>query len=208
MSQFVENIENIVDFEVADSTYHTDEMLMARFKQGDSSAFDEIYYRYKKKIFNYAYNFIGDPVQSEELVQELFLKVINSRDRYKPVAKFSTWIYTIGRNLCINQLKKNRYKRLVKIKGSLELTVAMTECDQEEQLHQRQLVDILRRATSELSPKQREVFLMREELKLPFSEIAQVLGCSENTVKSRMRYALKNLRAYLSKYYSFEDAVR
>ena len=189
----------------------SDATLMQRFQQGDNAAFEEIFHRYKRQIYNYAYRFLGNAAQSEEVVQEGFLKLIKLRDKYEPRAKFSTLLYTLVRNLCIDSLRKSSHLRLLKPNNDGDPPpvekIAATAPSQQELAHRKELEDILQRAIQTLNPEQREVFLMREKLSLPFSEIAEVLGCAENTVKSRMRYALLSLRKYLSQYYTLEDVV-
>lgn len=189
----------------------TDEILMERFKEGDVTAFEKIFHRYKSQIYNYAYRFLGNEALSEEVVQELFFKVIKIRSEYECRAKFSTWLYRMGRNLCIDKLRKKSEHKLIYLKvdnhsQALE-GVLESRPNQEELLHHQQLETILQHAISRLNLEQREVFLMREKLALPFAEIAEILGYSQSTVKNRMYSALKNLKEYLSQHYSFEDIV-
>ncbi len=189
----------------------TDEILMERFKGGDSTAFEEIFSRYKNRIYNYAYRFLGNEAYTEEIVQELFLKVIKQRDKYEPRAKLSTWLYTIVRNLCFDKLKRRSVRKTISQQAESNFpdfgVISKAGPDQEDLLHHKQLQAILQQAVSRLSPEQREVFLMRTKLTLPFVEIAEVLGVPESTLKSRMCYALKKLREDLELHYNFEDII-
>jgi len=189
----------------------TDEILMECFKEGDVTAFEKIFHRYKTQIYNYAYRFLGNEALSEEVVQELFFKVIKMRGEYECRAKFSTWLYRMGRNLCIDKLRKKSEHKLVYLKvdshSQVLEGVLENRPNQEELFHRQQLETLLQHAIGRLNPEQREVFLMREKLALPFAEIAEILGYPLSTVKSRMNYALKNLKEYLSQHYNFEDIV-
>ncbi len=189
----------------------TDEILMERFKGGDSTAFEEIFSRYKNRIYNYVYRFLGNEAYTEEIVQELFFKVIKQRDKYEPLAKLSTWLYTMARNLCIDKLKRRSIRRSISQQAEKNFpdyrVIPKADPNQEDLLHNKQLQAILQQAVSQLSPEQREVFLMRTKLTLPFVEIANVLGVPESTLKSRMCYALKKLRENLELHYNFEDII-
>ncbi len=189
----------------------TDEILMERFKGGDSTAFEEIFSRYKNRIYNYAYRFLGNEAYAEEIVQELFFKVIKQRDKYEPRAKLSTWLYTMARNLCIDKLKRRSVRKSISQQAEKNLpdfgVIPKTRPNQEDLFHRQQLQAILQQAVSRLSPEQREVFLMRTKLTLPFVEMADILGVPESTLKSRMCYALKKIREDLELHYNFEDII-
>ena len=95
---------------------YSDEELISRFQSGDENAFVELVNRYKDKLTNFVYYFLKDEELSEDIVQDTFIKLYDKKHYYKPVAKFSTWIYTIARNLANTELrKKNRAKIIVKV---------------------------------------------------------------------------------------------
>jgi len=100
-----------------ENTIPTDEELIGRFQDGDIYAFEQIVKRYKDQLLNYAYRFLGDIADSEDLVQETFLRVFRKRKAYRNIAKFSTWIYTITGNLAKTELRRRKKKRLFSISG-------------------------------------------------------------------------------------------
>ena len=139
------------------------------------------------------------------------MRMIHSASSWRAEAKFSSWLYTIARNLCIDHARKRKQGRPVSIDGSRRQTQAERDSAPplREQLpgqdlgaeriaQNRELGARLEQAIAALPDAQREVFLMRELAELPFAEIAQIVGASEPTVKSRMRYALERLRSVLA----------
>jgi RNA polymerase sigma-70 factor (ECF subfamily) len=193
----------------------SDEQLLAAYRGGDVRAFEELLARYEKPIWSFLRRFVRDAEAAEDLLQEVFLRVVRdaqeSGPAWKGEAKFSTWLYTIARNLCIDRARRNA------VRGSGSASPSMdgsTDGDGETAtLHERiaapgpstdavvagrEAALRIDRAVAELPDDQREVFVMREVMELPFAEIASMVGVSEPTVKSRMRYALEKLRAALA----------
>jgi RNA polymerase sigma-70 factor (ECF subfamily) len=180
----------------------SDESLMAAYQDGDMQAFGQLLSRHQKPIFNYLYRFLKNSEAAEEAFQEVFLRLIRSRKDYKPSAKFTTWLYTLARHYCIDQLRKKRFHEHSsfederdRVRGSREHGLAFCEESQAHEMSSaNQLKERLDGLLEELNPEQKEVFLMREVQGLPFEEISQVTHVSVNTVKSRMRYALQFLQ--------------
>jgi RNA polymerase sigma-70 factor (ECF subfamily) len=133
--------------------------------------------------------------------------VVHGAAAWQASAKFSTWLYTIARNLCIDHARKLQHRRALSLDGQASDTeeagfrlheqVSGTDRGGERSALNRELAARLERAIAALPTAQREVFVMREVLELPFAEIAAAVGASEPTVKSRMRYALEHLRRAL-----------
>jgi RNA polymerase sigma-70 factor (ECF subfamily) len=196
----------------------SDEALMLRYQKGEVRAFEVLLSRHRKPVFNFILRFVGDPTQAEDVLQDVFLRLIKGADAYQRQAKFTTWLYTIARNLCVDLSRRAKHRR------AYSLDVPM---DQSEGKEGATLLDVvpdggaatdrkvigkelhgkLQAAIARLSDEQREVFLMREFLDMPFKEIADVVGCPENTVKSRMRYALEKLRDDLEEYADLAKAL-
>jgi len=189
---------------------HSDEDLLDRYKAGDEQAFEVLLRRYRTKVFNFLLRSVRDPSRAEDLLQEVFLRVVHRCEHFERRAKFSTWLYTIARNLCVDASRKMIHRR----HRSLDAP-ARSDLDGSEALVERvpsgapqtdrdaiaqQLRGQIAAAIEELPSDQREVFLMRQLQGLAFKDIATVIGVPENTVKSRMRYALERLQHALSEY--------
>ena len=179
---------------------------MQLYQKGDEYAFETLYWRHQRGIFNFIRHFIGESGgQAEELMQDVFLKVVKSSKRYIPTAKFTTWLYQIARNGCIDHMRKRKHRITTSFSqpiGSeeemvVESTIADNNPSPEKSAQISGIAEVLKRAINTLPEEQREVFLMREDLNLSFAEIAELVSCPINTAKSRMRYALEHLRKIL-----------
>jgi RNA polymerase sigma-70 factor (ECF subfamily) len=187
----------------------TDEALMAAYRKGDVGAFERLLARHEKPIWNFLRRFVADRTTAEDLLQEVFLRVVKSAEMgdWKGTAKFSTWLYTIARNLCVDQSRRAVHRKAASLdaptrpgdesSGSLHDQLPAPEAAAEAQVASREVGGRIEVAIAGLPADQREVFLMREVMEMPFAEIALVVGASEPTVKSRMRYALDKLRQAL-----------
>jgi RNA polymerase sigma-70 factor (ECF subfamily) len=197
-------------------TQQSDEALMQRFQQGDSAAFRVLLERHRGGIYNFVLRHVGDRSAAEDLLQDTFLRVVQGAHRYKLESKFTTWLYTIARNLCVDRARKMKFRRHKSLDqptstdgegATLGERVADTRPLTDRNAIGSELQDHLARAIASLREDQREVFLMREYSNLPFKEIAEIVGVPENTVKSRMRYALEHLRKELSEYQDYAQTI-
>lgn len=194
-----------------------DEELMLLYAQGHQRAFELLLKRHERGVYNFALRSTGRKDQAEDLTQEVFMRVIRSAPKYKKSARFTTWLYTIARNLCIDRARRTGRR------GEVSLNRPIGKDDEGGRTYQDNLSDdkaeagnvtLVRQqfrerlevALAALPEEQREVFLLREVSGLKFREIADIVGTSENTIKSRMRYALETLRGYMEEYrnYSFD----
>jgi len=188
----------------------TDEDLMERFRDGDAAAFERLLERHQRGVYNFAFRFINNTELANDLLQETFLRVIKGAPGYSRKARFTTWMYTIARNQCIDTLRKARYRRTASLDQpapggdgegpSLMDRIPGRSDDAHERTDSAEIGIRIQEAIAQLSVEQREVFVMREFRQLQFKEIAAIVGVSENTIKSRMRYALENLRLALADY--------
>lgn len=196
----------------------TDEALMIRFQSGDRSAFALLVRRHQRPLYNFALRQLRSAPGAEEVVQDAFVRVVQNAADFKHEARFSTWVYTIARNLCIDQLRKHALRRHPSLDEpkraeegegpTLGEQTADGRADVERATVAGEIRERVLAAIDELPEEQREVFLMREVASLPFKEIAEVVGVPENTVKSRMRYALERLQAALSEFEEYARALR
>lgn len=187
----------------------TDEDLMLLYQNGDTRAFEILLTRHQNRIFNYCCRFVRDRALAGDLTQETFLRVIKSAQRYRPDARFLTWLYTIARNLSIDALRRQSHRRHPSLDqprpGSddtrtLGDKIAGHSPEGFGQTDAGEIRSRVEEAIGQLSDEQREVFVMREFQRLQFKEIAEIVGVAEGTIKSRMRYALENLRLALNDY--------
>lgn len=195
----------------------SDEQLMLAYAGGDVGAFEELVGRHERALFYYILRSCGRTELAEEILQEVFLKVIKAAHRYKPNAKFTTWVYTIARNLCVDKARKRNRVRETSLDASatkdpeapaLVERLADPHASASGVAYERKTFrEKLDRALQTLPEEQREVFILREFSGLKFQEIADTVGCKVPTAKSRMRYALEALRGHLAEYldHSFDQ---
>jgi RNA polymerase sigma-70 factor (ECF subfamily) len=197
----------------------TDEVLMMRFQGGDRAAFATLVKKHKTPIYNFVMRLVRSPSAAEDLAQDVFVKVVQSAADFKHESKFSTWVYSIARNLCIDHLRKMSHRQhpsLDQARG--DAPDGPTLLDRTPDRHPSASVERavigselgvrIARCVEGLPEEQREVFLLREVANLPFKDIAGITGVPENTVKSRMRYALERLQENLAEYEDYARALR
>jgi RNA polymerase sigma-70 factor, ECF subfamily len=186
-----------------------DAALMLRVKQGDTTAFTELVEKYKQPVMNLAYRTVRDATEAEDLAQNVFVQVYKSAARYKSTAKFSTWLFTIARNLCLNEIRRRSRHPA----ESLDATHPEQEDQPLQQFEDKktfsppesllhgELAQNIDRALADLPENQRAAILLCRQDELSYEEIAEVLGCSVSATKSlihRGRETLKErLKAYL-----------
>lgn len=187
----------------------TDEDLMEAYRDGDVAAFEVLLTRHERKIFAFIFRHVRDREVANDLLQEAFLRVVKNAKKYTRQAKFTTWLYTIARNLCVDHARRmvhRRHKSLDQPQGAQADGQTLLERlpgqspDGHRRTDAQQVAGRIEAAVAALSEEQREVFVMRQFQQLKFREIADIVGVPENTIKSRMRYALENLRLALADY--------
>ena len=196
----------------------SDEALMIRFQRGDKASFALLVRRHQSPLYNFALRQLGTSPQAEDVVQEAFVRVVQNAAEFKHEARFTTWLYAITRNLCIDHMRKRALRRHPSLDEphstadgdgpTLGEQTADKRASVEREATSIELQERIARAVETLPEDQREVFLMREVSNLPFKEIADIVGVPENTVKSRMRYALDRLQQALSDYEEYARALR
>lgn len=179
---------------------------MLAFRGGEARAFETLVLRHRGAIFNFILRQTGQRARAEDVLQETWLKVVRSAGQWQPRAKVTTWLYTVARNLCVDSARKESYRRTETLgeaaPGEEHRRPVEPQADPvanpDRSAHNREVRPLLEKALRSLSAEQREVFVLREYSGIAFKEIAEVTGVSENTVKSRMRYALEALRKKLA----------
>jgi RNA polymerase sigma-70 factor, ECF subfamily len=168
--------------------------LMLAYAKGDAAAFAELYTHYKGELFRFFLRQCGNRALAEELYQELWMRVINHRQSYEHKARFSTWLYHIAHNLLRDHFRKFEPEN---DEEALETVEAGESSDPLEHYSSQEKISRFLTMLQALPDEQRQVFLLKEEGGLSLEEITQVTGSSFETVKSRLRYAVKKLRQVL-----------
>jgi RNA polymerase sigma-70 factor (ECF subfamily) len=176
----------------------TDEELMAQVKGGSSSAFDELYRRYARKLNGFFFCQLGgDPEQAADAVQDVMLHLYEARSRYKTGENVATWIFTMAYSLC-----KNQYRHLAHEQNYLAQLDAepVTESQVEVQIDRQRLEEALGEVLASLSPPLRMLFSLRYEEDLTVPQIAKIQELPEGTVKSRLHKTMNIIRNKLKEY--------
>jgi RNA polymerase sigma-70 factor (ECF subfamily) len=175
----------------------SDERLMLRFQTGDVPAFEELVRRHRTPVFSFLLRLTGDRGRAEDLCQETFLRVVKASERWEARATFRTWVFALARNLAVDEARRQAFRRTEPLDDPARAAAPSETPGPDRAAEGALLRPKLEAALASLPDEQREVFLLREHAGLRFAEIAEVTGVPENTVKSRMRYALEALRAKL-----------
>jgi RNA polymerase sigma-70 factor (ECF subfamily) len=180
-----------------------DEELMDRYRNGDARAFETLYSRHKGSLYRYLLRQCGVAALAEELVQDVWMKLIRARERYEVRAKFTTYLYHLAHNRLIDHYRHAKTGVPISYDDDpddpLIEQVADTEIrEPDNELDRRRLGQRLMANITALPEAQREAFLLREESGLSLEEIAKVTGVNAETAKSRLRYALSKLRQGLT----------
>ena len=189
----------------------SDERLMLAYRAGDADAFTTLYGRYRGSLYRYLARQCASSALAEELYQEIWIKVVNARTDYQPLARFSTWLFRIAHHRLIDHYRQHLPQEAMRLapgsgaddddEGSEEPTdgrLAMLPAPTYETphaLHERHATaERISLALADLPAQQREVFLLAEEGGLTLEEIAATTGTGRETAKSRLRYAVNKLR--------------
>ena len=188
--------------------FDPDAALMLRVKRGDRAAFAELVEKYRQPLFNFIYRTLRDETETEDVAQNVFLQVYKSRDRYERTAKFSTWLFTIARNLCLNEIRR----RARHPADSLEETHAEYDDQPSRQYEDKkiflptdnvlhsELAQKIEAALAELPENQRTAILLCRQDELSYEEIAAVLGCTLSATKSLIHRGRETLKEKLKPY--------
>jgi len=202
----------------------TDGDLIRKFLDGPETpeglnAFNTLVWRWEKPMYNFILRYLGKRDEARDLAQQVFIKVYRNLARLKDRERFSSWIYQIAANLCRDLIKQSRRRQSYSLE-SLQESGALDEMAHpgltlhaDAALHPDKIVsrnelrDILEKALQEIPEEQRIVVVMKEYQGLKFNEIAEALGVSINTIKSRMYYGLSALKKILARWQIDEEAM-
>ncbi|MBQ1177673.1 MAG: sigma-70 family RNA polymerase sigma factor [Bacteroidaceae bacterium] len=177
----------------------TDDMLVARYSEGDNKAFDELLARYQSKLFNYIFFIVRSQELAEDIFQETFVKAITTiqQGRYTPSGKFGSWLTRIAHNMIVDSYRQERNENTIsndEVEVDLFNDADLCDDNIETQMVNEQTLTDVRRLMDALPSNQREVVYMRYYQDLSFKEIAEITGVSINTALGRMRYAIMGMR--------------
>jgi RNA polymerase sigma-70 factor (ECF subfamily) len=179
-----------------------DQEWMLRLRAGDDDAFDVLVGRYRAPVVRFLYRMVHHPALAEELAQEVFLRVYRARRRYRPQARFSTWLFRIATNVGLNALRDGRMRRMRETSmeseaGEPVVVLADPAANAEQTMLEAERREEIRRAVESLPEKQRLAVLLHKYQEMDYAEIAGILGCSESALKSLLFRAYETLRVKL-----------
>jgi len=184
----------------------SDEDLVMAVQSGDTDSLGVLVARWEQPLFRFVYRMLPRRDDAHDVCQETFLRILKKADRYRPGSRFSTWMYQIALNLCRDRARRRKRWGLILAEShafderSPEASRPATgQHDPAAEAERAELAAAVRVALSEIPPEQREVLILKEFEGLKFKEIAEILGCPESTVKSRMYYGLNGLRTVLGR---------
>lgn len=172
---------------------------LIRVAAGEETAFRYLYDQYAAKVYTMALSYLKSPLEVQDAVQDIFVKVWEKRALLPEVNNFPAWLHVIARNHLINSLQK-------KIPSNFQQELAGQEPLEDhrlpaQQLDMKEMSQLIREAVNKLSPRQQQVYRMSREQGITLNQIATQLGISYDTVREHMNNALKNIRAYLEEHY-------
>jgi RNA polymerase sigma-70 factor (ECF subfamily) len=183
--------------------------LMLRVRDDDPAAFAELVELYQHRLVTVMHHLVSNKEEAEDLAQEVFLRVYRTRKKYRPRAKFSTWLFTIANNLALNTLRSRQRKPSVPLdvrdSGPLgprpaEQLVRDRQSQPGERLQQQELAAIIQTALADLNERQRAAVVLNKFEDMNYAEIAEVMNLTTKAVKSLLSRARDNLRAALKQY--------
>ena len=178
----------------------TDEELISRFQNGDERAYVELVNRYKDRLLNFVFQFLGDIEQAEDVVQDTMLRLYEKKHYYKEIAKFSTWIYTIARNLANTELRKRKRRKttyLSQLSKERQFEIPAIQDDVDQSLHNEFINDRIQSAINNLPEHSKVVIILRDIQELSYEEISNIVEVPLGTIKSRINRARIQLQAEL-----------
>lgn len=173
-----------------------DEDLMERVQNGNERALVELYGRYSKKIVRYFHRMLWkDEAKAQDFLHDLFVKIIEKPQHFNIQMKFSTWLYSAAFNMCKNEYRKQNFRKTEQLL-SVDNSVEIFQPDMDQKEFKKVLLTVL----NEAEENDRNLFVLRYELEMPLSEIAEIMDCPEGTIKSRIFYLKKKLVLKLQAY--------
>ena len=179
----------------------SDGEILSEVAGGDVEAYGKLVHRYRGRLYNFVFRFVGDPETAEDIVQETFLRAFRKRTEYKAIANFSTWLFTIAGNLAKSELRRRKRWRLFSVHRDEESDTGIDLPDESfrpDTMTESSLTDVqIQRAIDSLSDNYRQVVLLRDVDGLSYQEVSEIVNCPVGTVKSRVSRARMKLQQKL-----------
>lgn len=177
---------------------------MIRVSQGDVNAFQTLVEAHQSAVIGTVAKMLGHPGESEDIAQQVFLRVWKSAPRYQPTAQFNTWLFTITRNLVYNETRRRQRRPTVSLEEREHETHKVAEDVQgaspDDEALQSEFEEAVDRAIHALPKRQRMVVILRRHQEMPYAEIGRIISASEPAVKSLLFRAREHLRSSLRPY--------
>ena len=188
---------------MANSLTEVEEDVITRSQCRDLAAFEQLVRKYQPYAFSLAMKFLCDEAEASDVVQDSFLRVWKNIDRYDPKQRFTTWLYKIVINLCVDRFRVLKRSRSIFLSRDRDPVMEdlPDERDWETMRSHEQLADVIRTLSGRLSPKQRIVFTLRDLQDLTVEEVVEITGLSTGSVKTNLHYARKSIRDVLVRHY-------
>jgi RNA polymerase sigma-70 factor (ECF subfamily) len=189
--------------DIAGSLAGVEEDVVTRSQCRDLAAFEQLVRKYQPYAFSLAMKFLCDEAEASDVVQDSFLRVWKNIDRYDPKQRFTTWLYKIVINLCVDRFRVLKRSRSIFLSRDRDPVMEdlPDERDWETMRSHEQLADVIRTLSGRLSPKQRMVFTLRDLQDLTVEEVVEITGLSTGSVKTNLHYARKSIRDVLVRHY-------
>ncbi len=175
----------------------TDIALMKLIKKGDEKAFEVLYARHQRSVFNLCLRFLGNDGDAEDATQESFVRVYQAAGTYRPDAKFTTWLYTIVKNHCFNLIRKKKAADVISMEDETVPEIPSRDDDQVTMLSRTQIKQRVELAVNSLPENMRIAVILQKFEGLTCEEVADILGCSVNAIKLRVHRAKEILARQL-----------
>ena len=178
--------------------------LIKQSKAGDIKSFEQLIAKHQKKAFNIAYRMLGNLEDANDVTQEALVKAYKGIKKFKGKSSFSTWLYAIVNNACIDFIRKNRKANIIYLdreyetgEGTCKIQLGSNENTPEQLFEKKEVQRLVRESIGELGYDYRRIIVLRDVEGFSYKEIAQILDCPEGTVKSRISRARSSLKTII-----------
>jgi len=178
----------------------TDAHLVRSYLAGKNAAFEKLFKRYEKPLFSFVLKFVRERQSAEDIFQQTWLKVLKGLPKYEERGKFSSWLFGIANNCCIDHARGKMRSRVDDAASSEGMDqLRGDDLNPEGMVVKQEQLAVLKKMVEQLPPEQKQVVLLRLYGEVPFKEIASILNSPLNTVLGRMHYAVRNLQKMVKK---------